>query len=114
MGGYEEVWREYKRTRNAFLIVVAAYVPVCFTIGVVSEKLFHTFTMGFVAAFLWMALLVVSGMRVSLWCWPNCGERFSGTGWYNRGFLARSCVHCGLPKYSNNPTVAPGPSRSIS
>ena len=103
MIGYEEDWQEFKRLRNTFLIVIALYVPVCFGVGVISEKLFHTFTPGFITAFFWMALLALTGMRVNLWRCPNCREWFSGTWWYNLSFLARRSVHCGLPKYSNNP-----------
>jgi hypothetical protein len=103
MNGFEEDWKEYKRTRNTFLLLAVLYVPVCGGIFITSMKLFQTVTPGFVIAFLWMAMLAVSGTRVSLWRCPNCGEWFSGTWWYNLGFLARRCVHCGLRKYSNNP-----------
>lgn len=74
MNGYEDDWREYKRIRNTFLLVFALYVPVCFGVGVLSVKLFHTFAPGFVAAFVWMALFAISGIRVNLWRCPNCGE----------------------------------------
>jgi len=113
MNDYEDDWREYKRIRNTFFIIFAAYVPVCFSIGVLSSRLFRTFVPAFVAAFIWMALFLMSGIRVNLWRCPNCGEWFSGTGWYNLGFLARRCVHCGLQKYSSTPP-ADGASRSTS
>jgi hypothetical protein len=103
MNEFEEDWKDYRRARNTFLLLFVLYVPVCGGIGVASIKLFHTFTPGFVVAFLWMAMLVVSSTRVNLWRCPNCAKWFSGTWWYNLGFLARRCVHCGLPKYSNNP-----------
>jgi hypothetical protein len=98
---YEEDWREYKRIRNTFLLVFVTYVPVCFCIGVLSVKLFGTFTPGFVAAGLWMILFLFNGMRLNTWRCPRCEKWFSGTWWYNLGFLARRCVHCGLPKYGN-------------
>ena len=101
MNGYEEDWREYKRVRNTFLALLALYVPVCFCIGVASVKLFHTFTPAFIVGFVWMALVAISGIRINLWRCPNCGGWFSGTWWYNLGFLARRCVHCGLPKYGS-------------
>ena len=103
MAGYEDDWREYKPIRNIFLIVFVLYVPVCFSIGALSVQLFDTITPGFVVAFLWMVVFDVSGIRVNLWRCPNCGDWFSGTWWYNLGFLARRCVHCGLPKYSSTP-----------
>lgn len=110
MDGFEEDWKEYKRTRNTFLLLSVLYVPVCGGIFIASMKLFQTVTPGFVVAFLWMAMLAVRGMRVNLWRCPNCGEWFSGTWWYNLSFLARRCVHCGLPEYSNNPPL-PGVAR---
>lgn len=111
MAGYGDDWREYKRIRNIFLLVFALSVPVCFSIGALSVKLFHTFAPGFAAAVVWMVFLAISGTRVNLWRCPNCGEWFSGTWWYNLGLLARRCVHCGLPKYAETPPAA-GESRS--
>jgi len=101
VNGYEEDWREYKRIRNTFLLAFVTYVPACFVVGVTSMKLLGTFTPGFVAAALWMILLVFNGIRLNAWPCPRCGEWFSGTWWYNLGFLARRCVHCGLTKYGN-------------
>ena len=102
---YEEDWREYKRIRNMFFLVFVTYVPVSFAVGVVSAKLLGTFTPGFVVAGLWMILFLFNGIRLNTWRCPHCGEWFSGTWWYNLGFLARRCVHCGLPKYGNNPAA---------
>jgi hypothetical protein len=106
MCSYDENWKEYRKARNTFLGLFILYVPVCFSIGVASIKFFATFTPGFVAAFLWMGMFVVSGVRLNAWRCPNCGECFSGSWWYNLGFLARRCVHCGLPKYGNEPPAA--------
>lgn len=101
--GYEEDWREYRRARNAFLLVFLTYVPVCFGVGVISVKLLGIFTPGFVVAAIWMILFLFNGIRLSTWRCPRCGKWFSATWWYNLGFLARRCVHCGLPKYGNHP-----------
>jgi|SRR5580658_6916637 hypothetical protein len=100
--GYEENWREYKRIRNTFLLVFITYVPVCFAVGVASMKLLGTFAPGFVVAGLWMILFLFNGVRLNTWRCPRCGECFSGTWWYNLGFLARRCVHCGLTKYGDS------------
>jgi hypothetical protein len=103
MNGYEQEWRDYRQIRNTFLVLFVSYVPVCFTFGFVSVRLFNTVMPAFVVAALWMVLLAFNGVRLNAWRCPNCGEWFSGTWWYNWGFLARRCVHCGLPKYANNP-----------
>jgi hypothetical protein len=100
---YQEDWREYKRIRNGFLLVLVTYVPVCFGIGFVSAKLLGTFAPGFVAAALWMILFLFYGVRLNTWRCPRCGKWFSATWWYSLGFLARHCVHCRLPKYGNGP-----------
>jgi len=101
MTDYRQDWEHYKRLRNEWILVFVSYVPVCALVGVLSEKLFHTFTPAFVVAFLWMALFAVTGIRLQLWPCPRCRDWFSGKWWYNKGFLARRCVHCGLRKYQN-------------
>jgi len=101
MSHYQREWQEYKRRRNQFWLVFAGYAPVCFALALVSTKLFQTFTPGFIAAFLWIGLFTIAGCCVQMWHCPRCGKWFSGTWWYNLGFLARRCVHCGSRKYEN-------------
>lgn len=99
MGEYDQDWKEYKKARNLFWLVFVSYVPIVMTVAIVSIKLFNTFTPAFILAFIWMVFFVITGMRVNLWRCPRCNKWFSATWWYNLGFLARRCVHCGLPKY---------------
>jgi len=99
MAGYEDGWKNYRRIRNQWLLIFLGYVPVVGIVGLVSITLFNTFAPAFVTAFIWMALLLFAGIRVNAWPCPRCGKWFSGKWWYNKGFLARRCVHCGLPKY---------------
>ncbi len=106
VNGYEEDWRQYKRIRNTFFLVFVTYVPVCFALAVISVKLLGTFTPALVAAGIWMILFLFTGVRLNTWRCPRCGKWFSATWWYNLGFLARRCVHCGLPKYGNNRLVS--------
>ena len=80
-------------------MVFASYMPVCFIVAAVSGNLFHTLAPAFAVAFVWMFLFLLTAIRVNIWPCPGCGEWFSATWWYNLGFLARRCVHCGLPKY---------------
>jgi hypothetical protein len=72
MPDYQEQWRQYRRRRVEFFLAFAGYVPFCFAVAVVSIGMFQTFI-----------------------------PAFSGSWWYNTGFLARQCVHCGLRKYGN-------------
>ena len=99
---YRENWREYRRTRNLFFLVWAGYVPATLAFAILVWKVFRTFVPGFVFAGLWIVLFVMVGGRVSRWPCPRCGECFAGTWWYNLGFFARKCVHCGLSKFASD------------
>jgi hypothetical protein len=99
MAGFEQKWKEYKRLRNTFLLIVLGGAPIFALGAVLSEKLFHTTAPASVIAVVWFAAFFFNGVRLQLWRCPRCGEWFSGTWWYNKSFLARRCVHCGLPKY---------------
>ena len=104
MADYSEDWKEYRHLRNTWLLVIVTYIPVVAAVAFVSMRLFKTLVPGFVTAFFWMALFLFTGIRLNVWRCPRCGEWFSGTWWYNLGFLARRCVHCGLHKYQQSDT----------
>ena len=92
-------WSVYRKRRNIWLFAFVGYVPVVFSVGVLSTRLFSTFTPAFVLAFVWMAFLVIAGnLSLGFPC-PRCGKSFFAKWWYHNGF-ARRCVHCGLPKYA--------------
>ena len=46
--------------------------------------------------------LVISGIRLQVFANPRCHRCFSGDWCYNKSFLAGKCVHCGLPKFSED------------
>ena len=100
MGPYAEAWKTYRRYRRAFWLVWICYVPVIGLIAAVSQWLFHSFVPAMVAASGWMLLFLVVGVRYQTFRCPRCGEPFSGKWWYNMSFMARKCVRCGLPKFS--------------
>lgn len=101
MRAYGKSWGDYKRLQNAFAFVLLTYVPTCFVVAYIALRIFHTLVPAFLIALLWMGAFLVTGMRLQCWACPRCGEPFSAKGWYNRGFLVRRCVHCGLPKYAD-------------
>jgi hypothetical protein len=105
MSDYQQEWQQYRKNRNQFWLVVVSYLPVVSIVAFISTRLFHTPIPGFVVALFWMGLFAFTGIRVQMWRCPRCGEWFSGTWWYNLGFLARRCVHCGLRKYENSASV---------
>jgi hypothetical protein len=92
------------RTYLAWFALVG-YVPVCFGVGVLSMRLFSTFTPAFVVAIAWMIFSVITGNLALRFPCPRCGKWFFTKWWYYNGF-ARRCVHCGLPKYGD-PLVGP-------
>jgi hypothetical protein len=104
MGPYSEGWSEYRKYRRELLIVWLGGVPVVGAIAEASLWLFHTLVPAQVAGVAWMLLFLFAGVRCQTFCCPRCGEGFSAKGWYNKSFLARECVHCGLPKFSEDAT----------
>ena len=99
MAGYEQNWNEYRRLRNTFFLVFLGGVPVFLLVSFVSEKLLHTTAPASVLAVVWFVLFIIYGIRLQLWRCPRCGKWFASTWWCNKSFLARRCVHCGLPKF---------------
>jgi hypothetical protein len=94
---YRENWRRYKQIRNLFWGLWVGIFPSMFAILLAYG---NGFTLGLVCAVFWFALFMYVGNRVSRWPCPRCGKVFAGKGWYNKGFAARTCEHCGLPKYA--------------
>jgi hypothetical protein len=97
---YQEDWRAYRRARNTFAFVFLTYIPAGGIGASLGFWLFGSPLLGFVVVLTWMGAFLVTSIRLQCWPCPRCGERFSAKGWYNKGFLARKCVHCGLAKYA--------------
>jgi hypothetical protein len=96
-------WDEYRRRRNLAWFAFLGYVPVCFTVGMLSMRVFSTFTPAFVVAIAWMVFFVIAGNLALRFPCPRCGKWFFAKWWYHNNF-ARRCVHCGLPKYADPKT----------
>jgi hypothetical protein len=96
---YEEDWKQYRRYRREFWIVFVGYVPAMFVAAILSNWLFHSFKLAFVLALAYMLLFITAGIRVSGFYCSRCANWFAGKWWYNLGFLARKCQHCGLRKF---------------
>ena len=97
---YEEDWKQYRRYRRDFWIVFAGYVPLMSLVAIVSNWLFHSYTLAFVLAAAYMLLFIIAGIRVSGFYCPRGANWFAGKWWYSLGFLARKCQHSGLRKFS--------------
>jgi hypothetical protein len=93
-------WSEYRKWRNISWLAFVGYMPVVFGVGVLSMRLFDTFTPAFVLAFALMVFMVIVGNICLRFPCPRCGKEFFAKWWYYNGF-ARRCVHCGLAKYAD-------------
>ena len=100
--GYTEDWRRYKKARNTLWLVFLSYLPgvplVAWGVSKVVRR--ESSELWVPVALVWMAALVLATLRVYRWRCPKCEKSFSGPYFGNKGFLARKCVHCGLPKYA--------------
>jgi len=101
---YQENWQRYKRVRNLFWVLFLGLFPALLMIVVALGTSFESPALVIAAA--WFVLFLFVGNRVSRWRCPRCSKIFAGAWWYNKGFAARRCEHCGLPKYGG---VDPGP-----
>jgi hypothetical protein len=96
---FKEQWSEYRRRRNWLLFAVLGFfivLPLADYLGhrvLQSEAVYASLAIG------WMAVVGVCCCRLMFWHCPRCGAWF-GANWWNRNPLARRCVHCKLPKYS--------------
>jgi hypothetical protein len=98
---YEEDWAEYRKVRNRFWGLWLLYVPVVGGLTWLSSLIFAGFiAFGMGLAICWMIVWAYYSYQLSTFHCPRCGEWFAAKWWYNKGFLARSCVHCGLQKFS--------------
>jgi hypothetical protein len=87
MAGYEQKWKEYKRLRNALVVIFLGCVPVFALVGTLSVRLFHTAVPASVVAVLLFALFVLLGIRLQLWRCPRCESGFLELGGTTKVFL---------------------------
>jgi len=97
-----DAWRRYKKIRNVFLCAFFACVPAVVG-GAYLLRVFRANWLTFPFALACTVWVLVLWIRLSQWRCPRCGKWFTAKWWYNKGFFARKCVHCGLPKYATRP-----------
>jgi hypothetical protein len=102
MGPYADSWKEYRRYLREFLLVWLGGFLAVAAIAAIFNSLFHTLLPGEIAAVGWILLFLITGIRYQTFRCPRCGNWFAAKWWYNKSFLARKCVHCGLPKFSDD------------
>jgi hypothetical protein len=102
MGRYELEWISYRRLRLAAILCWLGILPFAWSLQIFdSLPNAHQIRVSLLAAYgvFWM----LSALRFEFFRCPRCGQFFSVTWWYNTSFLARKCVHCDLPKFSDEP-----------
>jgi len=95
-----DVWEEYRRKRNLFWFAFFGFLPSVALVGVLSFRVFYTFTPAMVAAITGVVFLIIAAERALRFRCPRCGEMFFKKSIDSDSF-ARRCVHCGLPKYAD-------------
>jgi hypothetical protein len=106
-GEYEPEWNDLRGLRRRLLAIIAAAAFVFLMVAVVKRlppALASPF--GLTVFVAWITLLIallVTQYQYVTWACPRCGKQYH---WkqYRLGRivnpLARSCLHCGLPKWA--------------
>jgi Zn ribbon nucleic-acid-binding protein len=96
--GYREGWADYVARRNLLIFIFLGYIPWGVLMFLAKEYLGlpSRVAEGLIVA--WFIAFPIAGVRYQLWKCPRCGKGFAYTWWYNKGFFARKCAHCGLSK----------------
>lgn len=96
-GGFQPCWGEFRRLRRRWLLLLAFYVPVCYSAGWLSVRLFGSAKPAFVLALGWAVAAGLWGFRMIFWPCPRCGQAFL-IPW---GVFTGRCSRCGLPKWAD-------------
>jgi hypothetical protein len=103
---YELQWREYRKRRNTFFIILATYFPGVLLFALLLQRLLRSDTATSIVAFAWILAFGVAAVRVSTWPCPRCGKCFHAK-WPAGNPLTGRCLHCGLPKWADRDTRKP-------
>ena|SRR5689334_1947372 len=113
-GVYSAKWRHYRRWSRAFWIVFVLYLPALAFLGRVLGPTRRGGPVIFGAAVVWMAAFAIIGYQKTNFRCPKCEEpffyKFDNRPWrmsWQHNPFARSCIHCGLPKWAANATPYP-------
>jgi hypothetical protein len=97
-------WQDYRRRRRIFFVIWVTYVPGVFILSYPLSKMFDSGMPVYAIAGAWMLAFVISSIYLSSFPCPRCHRSFFYTWWFHNPF-ARRCVHCGLPKWSDQHAV---------
>jgi hypothetical protein len=108
---YAPAWREHDRRLLLFLLTWIGAALTGSGVFAVAERLGRDKAVA-ERWLLWSVPIVLGMCMVTstlfyAWHCPRCHERFFRTRWRQAFFLARKCMHCGLPKYARGPDERP-------
>jgi hypothetical protein len=86
--------------RNAVWLFFAGWLPAMAVVMLVAARLLRAPLLFYLAAAVYVGLLLIVSVRFTSWRCPRCRKWFHSTWWYYNSF-ARKCVHCGLKKYAD-------------
>ncbi|MFA6563372.1 MAG: hypothetical protein WCV00_15800 [Verrucomicrobiia bacterium] len=93
-------WQNYRRRRLWFFVILLTYVPGTSVIGYLLSRLFGSDIPVYVVAGVWMVAFVAAANYMDLFPCPKCQRPFFRSFWFHNP-LARRCVHCGHPKWTD-------------
>jgi hypothetical protein len=102
LGSHEEQWHRYKALKWAWSISVLGFLPLLAIVGMLATRVFQKQipdTASGVFVTLWFLSSAYLNLLFTSWPCPRCGRPFINKG--NWAWWTKSCVHCGLRKYSN-------------
>jgi uncharacterized membrane protein len=101
MNADSSVWDGYRSRRRLFWFALLGYIPGVLALGLPLQTLLHSDSPMYVVAAVWMVLYVFVGNWMMSFPCPRCRQPFFRTWWYHNP-LAMHCLHCGLPKWSED------------
>ena len=109
---YAPAWRAYRLWSRAFWLTFVGYLPAMSLADRFVRRSYGDVanTTTLVVALAWMLGFLVTGYQKGNLTCPRCGQMFFRS-WDDRPWrrtwrsnpFTRRCLHCGLPKWSDDP-----------
>src|SRR2546428_14131174 len=94
-------WQDYRRRRRWFFgIWLGGFLVVALVARLLSKLSLGDLDFAVLGP-AWMTAFVVVAIRLQFFRCPRCHRKFFGALLYSNP-LAKKCVHCGLPKWSES------------
>lgn len=94
-------WRSCQFLERMFVGLLVGYLPVVLMVDLSIGWLFNSEAPAMFVAIAWMIAFAISSVALYRFDCPRCKKYFFHT-WLLNNPLARKCVHCSLPKWSEH------------